>query len=60
MCDDFKAAARTAYPLYYEYDGHWKAAGHQVVADVLYRELAPYLQSREAREQAKQAPAAGR
>jgi hypothetical protein len=47
LCDDFKQAARTVYPLYYDYDGHWKPAGHQVVADALYRELVPYLEARE-------------
>jgi hypothetical protein len=40
MCDDFKKASQTVHPLYYEYDGHWRAAGHEVVADVLFREIA--------------------
>ena len=53
MSDDFKQAARTVYPLYYDHDGHWKPAGHQVVADVLYRELVPYLQARETQEVAQ-------
>jgi hypothetical protein len=43
MCDDFRKASQTVHPLYYEYDGHWRPAGHEVVADVLYRELVPYV-----------------
>jgi hypothetical protein len=46
MCEDFKELSRTVYPLYYEYDGHWRPAGHQLVATLLYRALVPYLQAR--------------
>ncbi len=42
MCDAFRKASQTVYPLYYEFDGHWNAAGHEVVADVLYPELVSY------------------
>ena len=47
MCDDFVRQAQTVYPLYYETDGHWRPAGHQLVASVLYRALVPYLHQRE-------------
>jgi hypothetical protein len=45
MCEDFKELSRSVYPLYYEYDGHWRPAGHQLVATLLYRALVPYLQA---------------
>lgn len=48
MCEDFAKQSRTVYPLYYEADGHWRPAGHELVATVLYRALVPYLQEREA------------
>jgi hypothetical protein len=38
-CDDFRSAARTRYPLYIDYNGHWTPSGHEVFADVLAREL---------------------
>jgi hypothetical protein len=49
MCDDFREISRTVYPLYYETDGHWLPAGHELVAKLLYRALAPYLQARESK-----------
>jgi hypothetical protein len=49
LCEPFRAAARTTYPLYYDLDGHWRPAGHQLVANVLYRSLAPYLRDHDAR-----------
>jgi hypothetical protein len=48
LCPDFKELSRTVYPIYYDLDGHWYPAGHQLVANVLYRTLAPYLREREA------------
>ncbi len=49
MCGEFKERSRTEYPLYYEYDGHWRPAGHRIAADVLHRALLPYLQAHEGR-----------
>jgi hypothetical protein len=46
MCEEFRKASLSVYPLYYEYDGHWRAAGHEVVADVLYRELVASVAAR--------------
>jgi hypothetical protein len=48
MCDEFKGISQTVYPLYYEYDGHWRPAAHEVAAEILCRSLIPYLQSHEA------------
>ena len=56
MCEDFERAARTAYPLYYDYDGHWMPAGHEVVADTMYRELLPYVRARDAERRTPLAP----
>jgi hypothetical protein len=47
-CEDFRETARSIYPLYFENDGHWRPAGHTVVANILYRVLVPYLREREA------------
>jgi hypothetical protein len=43
MCDDFRSAARTASGLYFDRDGHWRPAGHQIAAAILYRALLPHL-----------------
>jgi SGNH hydrolase-like domain, acetyltransferase AlgX len=48
MSDDFKEASKTIFPLYYEGDGHWRAAGHRVAAAALHRALVPYLEGRSA------------
>jgi len=32
MTPDFEAAARTTFPLYFRYDGHFTPAGHEVAA----------------------------
>jgi hypothetical protein len=47
MCDAFRTASQSVYPLYYDYDGHWMPAGHEVVADVLYRELVSSVETRD-------------
>jgi hypothetical protein len=43
LCPNFKELSKKVFPLYYNLDGHWRAAGHQLVADVLYRNLRSYL-----------------
>ncbi len=48
MCPDFKERSKTLFPLYWDLNGHWVAAGHQLVADVLYKRLQPYLHEKEA------------
>jgi GDSL-like lipase/acylhydrolase family protein len=48
MTEEFKERSRTVYPLYFAGDGHWRPAGHEVVANVLYRALLPYFEAREA------------
>lgn len=46
VCPDFKALSRTVFPLYLNNNGHWVAAGHQLVADILFRNLQPYLEAK--------------
>lgn len=43
MCPDFRELSKAVFPLYLDNNGHWVAAGHQLVADVLFRNLQPYL-----------------
>jgi lysophospholipase L1-like esterase len=47
LCPDFKERSKTLFPLYWDIDGHWRAAGHQIVADALYKRLQPYLREKE-------------
>ncbi len=47
MIDDFRRAARSVFPLYLDYNGHWRPEGHQVVARALLKELRPYLRRHE-------------
>jgi hypothetical protein len=46
MCDEFRARAKVVHPLYLNFNGHWTSQGHVVAADVLERELLPYLKER--------------
>jgi len=48
MVQDFREAATTVFPLYYDGDGHWRAAGHRVAADAWFKALEPYLRKRDA------------
>ncbi len=45
LSPDFKELSKTVFPLYLSNNGHWVAAGHQLVADVLFRDLVPYLET---------------
>jgi len=47
MIDDFRKAAQSEFPLYLNYNGHWRPDGHKIVARVLTRELRPYLRGHE-------------
>lgn len=47
LCPDFLERSKTVFPLFLDNNGHWVAAGHEVVADALYRNLLPYLHDRE-------------
>ena len=38
-CEDFRTAARSQYPLYLAYNGHWTAAGHRLYSQVLFQAL---------------------
>jgi hypothetical protein len=46
ICEDFKSLSQTVYPTYFDFNGHWTARGHELVAELLDRKLTPYLQSR--------------
>jgi len=48
MVPDFRDASRAVFPLYYNRDGHWRAAGHRVAAEALHKALIPYLRTRDA------------
>jgi hypothetical protein len=52
MVQDFRDAATTVFPLYYDGDGHWRAAGHRVAAAAWFKALAPLLRARDAEEAA--------
>lgn len=43
MCAAFRARADAGHPLYYDYNGHWRPAGHRIVAGELFAALAPLL-----------------
>ena len=48
LCPAFRDAARTVHPLYADFDGHWRPAGHALVAKALYESLAPRLRALQA------------
>jgi GDSL-like Lipase/Acylhydrolase family len=50
MVQDFRDASQTVFPLYYNTDGHWRAAGHRVAAAALHKALMPYLQMHDGTE----------
>lgn len=43
LCRAFRDRAATVHPLYHDYNGHWVAAGHEIVARELYTRLLPEL-----------------
>ncbi len=47
MCSDFRERSKTVFPLFLDNNGHWVAAGHEVVAEVLYRNVEQFLSERE-------------
>lgn len=48
MLPEFQEAARSTFPLYFDFDGHWLPAGHKVAASSLYKALAPRLRADQA------------
>ncbi|MER3523544.1 MAG: hypothetical protein C4326_05595 [Ignavibacteria bacterium] len=46
-CADFRERSKTTFPLYLDNNGHWVAAGHEVVADALFNRLVPYMRERD-------------
>ncbi len=49
LCPDFKELSKTVFPLYLDNNGHLVAAGHQLIADVLFENLKGYLESKNLR-----------
>jgi hypothetical protein len=47
LCQVFRARAEQNFPLYHDYNGHWKPAGHRIVAEALYTALLPRLKGTE-------------
>ncbi len=42
MCGDFLNATHSIYPLYYDYNGHWRPEGHEIVARRLFQSIVTY------------------
>jgi hypothetical protein len=59
MCPDFQELSKTTFPLYWAYDGHWVPRGHQLVADVILRNLEPYLAAKAGPESESETTAIG-
>ncbi len=45
FCAAFRDQAAAVHPLYHDYNGHWVAAGHAIVARELYARLLPALRA---------------
>lgn len=43
LCQAFRSQSSSGPPKYYDFNGHWTATGHEYVAELLGRELEPYL-----------------
>ncbi|MGA9121292.1 MAG: hypothetical protein WB699_18135 [Bacteroidota bacterium] len=43
LCSDFRTATRAVYPLYYDYNGHWRPEGHAIVAHRLFQSITSYV-----------------
>lgn len=46
LCQAFRSRAKDNSPLYHDYNGHWKPAGHRIVAEELYAALLPRLRGK--------------
>lgn len=47
LCSDFRERSKQIYPLYYDYNGHWKPEGHEVAAAGMFRALKPLLMKKD-------------
>ena len=45
FCRAFRDRAASVHPLYHDYNGHWVAAGHEIIAQELYARLLPELRA---------------
>lgn len=43
LCEAFRRIPPSSAPVYHDYNGHWRAVGHEVVARELYQSLLPRL-----------------
>ena len=43
LCKPFLQQSTVGSPKYYDFNGHWTGSGHKFVAELLDRELEPYL-----------------
>lgn len=46
LCEDFRNLSKTVYPLFFDFNGHWRPRGHELVAEVLDSNLSAYLHNR--------------
>lgn len=46
LCEAFRSLGSSSYPLYHDYNGHWRPVGHEVVARELYASLLPRLKEK--------------
>ena len=46
LCDAFLGMDKSLYPVYHDYNGHWRPVGHEVVARKLYEVMLPRLREK--------------
>ncbi len=46
LTGEFEERAKTMFPLYFDYDGHWRPEGQEIAAQGMYRKVRPFLESR--------------